>query len=93
MLLNTSVSRKGHIVCSSGHFGHGGKNALGKRIPKVPAWTRDHAETAQQWFQVACIASAWRPQGTPRSKVPKMRQRLAKGAFVSVLPKANPGFT
>lgn len=39
----------------------------GKRIPEVSAWTRDHAETAQQWFQVACIASARRPQGnTPQ---------------------------
>lgn len=38
MLLSASEYlglRKGHVVWSLGHFKHKGKNASGKRIPKV----------------------------------------------------------
>lgn len=87
------VPQGSHCLLLGAFWTRGKKCIGGKGFPRSRPGQETMLRQHNSGFRWPALHQPGDRRETPRSKVPKMRQRLAKGAFVSVLPKANPGFT
>jgi len=94
VLLNTLVSRKGHVFWSLEHFQQQGKKVhWGKPFPGSWAGRQTMLKQQDSAFRWPALHQPGDQRETPRTKGSEMRQWLAEGAFISALLKANQNFT